>query len=135
MVSDEEVGEALGLAIEGHYHSDFGSPSEYLCSYQIAAGTVLEVYVFPSVEHRSMGIGGTVMDQENRPAPEEQPIVVEGTTDAHGYLTFPSIDVRFETAQGFVLLQAGVSSDREGLDKTVVVANLIADALATKTRS
>lgn len=132
MLSDEAVGEALGLEITGHYESDFGSHGEYLCSYHTAEGTVLTVYALPPTEHRTMTIGGTVMDQGNRRAPEEQPIVVEGATDTHGYFAFPGIDVRFVTDQARVVLYSRASSDREGLDKTVVVANLIAAALASQ---
>lgn len=135
LVSDEAVGAALGLDIERHYGQNFGYEDEYFCTYQTKAGTVLEVYFFPPVEHRRMGIGVTQADQENRPAPEEQPIAVEGATDVHGYLAFPGIDVRFETDQAFVLLASRASSDREGLDKTVVVANLITAALATQATS
>lgn len=130
MVSDDAMGAALGLEITVRYPSQVGNPGEYLCSYQTAEGTVLEIYVYPPVNHRVPGIGGFVMDQADREAPEERSIAVDGATDAHGYLAFPGIDVRFETEQAFIVLSSRSSSDQDGLDKTVAVANLVAEALA-----
>jgi len=130
MVSDYAMGRALGLEITGRYPSQVGNQGEYLCNYHTAEGTVLEINVFPPVNHRVPGIGGFVMDQADREAPEERSIAVEGATEAHGYLTFPGIDVRFETEQAFVVLSSRASSDQDGLDKTVAVANLVAQALS-----
>ncbi|MCB2412124.1 hypothetical protein LGT39_04580 [Demequina sp. TTPB684] len=133
LISDDAVGAALGLDVTQHYESDFGNQDEHLCAYQTDVGTVLEIYILPLADHRTMAVGGAQDDQENRRPPEEQPIVVDGATDARGYLAFPGIDVRFQTERSFVLLASRASSDREGLDKTVAVANLIAAALSEQT--
>ena len=135
MVDDAEVGKALGLDITGHSPANFGASDEFLCSYLSAGYWVLEAYVLPPAHHRQMAIGTLILPSEGRPAPEEQPIIVEGATDGHGYLTFPDIEVRFETPRAFVLLRTSLPSDRDGLDKTVAVANLYVAALAAKSTS